>query len=197
MKHQNDLRNLLSRKGIVSLNDPETRGFPSVYFHRMVAEGLAERIAPGVYASTTAPLADNMDFSRMARAVPAGVICLLSALRVHGLTLENPHQTHVALPRGVRAPKNGLPGVYYHFAPAIHAWGVEERTAPHGPFRVYGLEKTVCDCFRFRNAIGSDVAVRALKEAFSRGLVDRTKLWEAMKICRMTRVMRPFVETLA
>ena len=122
------------------------------------------------------------------------MVCLFSALKVHGLTLENPHRIHLALPKGLRPPKHDLPLDIYHFSGDAYAFGIEKRTTPDGPFKVYSVEKTVADCFKFRNVVGIDVAVAALKDAKEKRLLSPDRFWEALKVCRVARIARPYME---
>jgi len=126
--------------------------------------------------------------------MPQAVVCLLSALKVHGLTLENPHRLHLALPTGHRIPKSDLPLDIHHFSGEAYAVGVEEKRVRDGVFKVYSVEKTLVDCFKFRNRIGLDVAIAALKDASAKKDLDHEALWKAIRICRMERVMQPYLE---
>ncbi len=100
----------------------------------------------------------------------------------------------MALPAGCRVPKNELPLDIYHFSGDSYSFGIETVHSPDGDFSVYSVEKTLVDCFKFRNRIGLDVAVAALKDARANKQIDHEALWKAIRICRMQTVMQPYLE---
>lgn len=188
------LKNLFLQKGILSVRDPLCAGIPSMCFSRLQARGFIDRIGHGVYSSPAYSSTEFISYAEAAAVIPRGVACLFSALKIHGLTLENPHHIHLALPAGHRAPKNDLPLDIYHFSGDAYSFGIEEKTPPDGSFKVYSVEKTLVDCFKFRNRIGLDVAVAAMKDAKEKKDLDHAALWKAIRICRMERVMQPYLE---
>ncbi len=188
------LKELFLAKGVLSTTDAECAAFPRTYFTRLTREGFADHIGKGVYSCSRHDGTEWADYAEACKAVPRGVICLFSALRIHGITLENPHRTHVALPRGAWHPRVALPVDFHVFSAGAHSYGIETRETPEGVVRVYSVEKTVADCFKFRNAIGIDVAVAALKDAKEKRLLRADRLWEALKVCRVSRVIRPYME---
>jgi predicted transcriptional regulator of viral defense system len=142
-----------------------------------------------------APVTERQHFAEAALRVPGGVICLLSALRFHGLTTQNPFEIWMAIDLKVWRPKGGHPPIHlcYLSGPAL-AEGVEEHDVSGVVVRVYGAAKTVADCFKFRNKIGIDVAVEALRsyrKTFRKGLEP---LWKFAEIDRVARVIRPYLE---
>lgn len=189
------LKERFRRKGIISIRDPECDGVPGVYFSRLCAEGFIERIGQGVYSCPSYSGTEFIAYAEAAAVVPQGVACLFSSLKFHELTLENPHRLHLAIPKGARIPKNNLPVNFYHFAPDAYAFGIDDISSKDGMFKVYCVEKTLADCFKFRNEIGLDVAVAALREACGKRRIDHEKLRRAMEICRMKKVMRPYLDS--
>ena len=194
MTRYDRLKELFKRKGILSLGDEQCAGFPRAYFTRLAAEGFVHRLCAGVYSCSAYSGTEYMDYVEAQRVVPSGVVCLFSALRVHGITLENPHRTHIAVPRGTRRPKTELPIDFYSFSGESYSRGIEKRMTKDGVFRVYSVEKTIADCFKFRNVVGIDVAIAALKDAKEKRLIDQEKLWDVLKVCRVARVIRPYME---
>ncbi|MCQ2394295.1 MAG: type IV toxin-antitoxin system AbiEi family antitoxin domain-containing protein [Kiritimatiellae bacterium] len=173
------------------------RGFRGNTLSEMAARGDLYRVAHGVYASTSGSASELFDYELAAKVVPAGVFTLFSALRIHGLTDENPRQMTMAIPAKSHAPKSTLPVEFIYMKPEILAKDVEVKS-PHGSeFRVFSVERTIVECFKARNKIGVDVAVRALRDAVSKGKVDFAGLGRVMSDCRMSRVMAPYVEGLA
>ena len=189
------LKERFKRKGVISVRDPECNGVPGVYLSRLCAEGFIYRIGHGVYSCPSYSGSEFIANVEAAAIVPQGVACLFSALKYHGLTLENPHRLHLAIPKGTRIPKNELPADFYHFAPAAYAFGIDEVSSKDGRFKVYCVEKTIADCFKFRNVIGLDVAIAALRDACEKKRIDHEKLRHAIETCRMKRVMRPYLDS--
>lgn len=194
MSSYDQLKALFVEKGIISLSDNIGAQFPRSYFSALAREGFVHRIGSGVYSCPKHDGTETIDYAEAHRVAPEGVVCLFSALRVHGITLENPHKTHIALPRGARRPQTTLPLEFHSFSGAAYAFGIETRQTPDGPFQVYSVEKTVADCFKFRNVVGIDVAVAALKDAKEKRRLDQNRFWDALRVCRVARVARPYME---
>ncbi|MBQ7188400.1 MAG: hypothetical protein IJR99_03195 [Kiritimatiellae bacterium] len=196
MTKMEKLIGLFQKKGILSLQDPVCEGIPNVYFARLCDAGFIERIGHGVYSCPAYSSSEYITNAEASVVIPQGVACLFSALKYHELTLENPHQLHLAVPRGARVPKNELPLKIYHFSPESYSFGIETVHTKDGQIQVYSIEKTLADCFKFRNLIGIDVAVAALKDAKRTGRINHDKLWDAMSVCRMEKVMYPYLESI-
>ncbi len=196
MTAYDQLKTLFLEKGILSLSDDSCRQYPRAYFASLAREGFVSRIGAGVYSCPQYDGTETLDYAEACRVVPNGVVCLFSALRIHGITLENPHRTHMALPRGARCPQTSLPLEFHSFSGAAYAFGIQERQTPDGPFKVYSVEKTVADCFKLRHVVGIDVAIAALKDAKEKRLLDQDRFWEALRICRVARVARPYLESV-
>ena len=129
--------------------------------------------------------------------VPKAVIALLSALYFHRITTEIPHDVSIALPRGTARPRLAWPPLsVYWFSTAMYAIGIETRDRDGVPLRVYSAAKTVVDCFRFRNRLGTDVAVEALRNGLEERLFTPSDLVRLASACRMQTVVRPYLEAL-
>jgi predicted transcriptional regulator of viral defense system len=130
--------------------------------------------------------------------VPRGVICLLSALRFHNLTTQNPFEVWMAIPHKAWRPKGeGVRLRLMHLSGHALTSGVEEHRIEGVPVRVFNPAKTVADCFKFRNKIGLDVALEALRDYRRKHRSGMDELWRFAKVCRVTAVMRPYLEALA
>lgn len=161
----------------------------------LVKTGTIERLARGLYRWSDAPVASDPDLVIVARKIPKGVVCLVSALAIHGLTTQIPHAVHLALPRTARTPVLAHPPVEIHLvAPAIHAAGVTTIDVSGTAVRVYSPEKTLADCFRFRNQIGMEVVLEALRAYRSRRGAHLQRVLEFARICRVEAGMRPYLE---
>ena len=134
----------------------------------------------------------------MIKSVPRGIVCLLSALRFHELTTQSPFEVWLALDRKAHRPAGG--GVSLHivrFSGRALTSGVEEYLIEGVKVRIYSPAKTVADCFKYRNKIGLDVALEALRDYWKSRHADADELWKYAKICRVANVMRPYMEALA
>ncbi|WP_459864738.1 type IV toxin-antitoxin system AbiEi family antitoxin domain-containing protein [Endothiovibrio diazotrophicus] len=133
----------------------------------------------------------------MARRTPHAVICLLSALRFHDLTTQAPFEVWLAIPNKAHAPKMEYPPLrIVRFSGAALTGGVEEHVIDGVAVHVTSVAKTVVDCFKFRNKIGLDVALEALRAAWAERRVSMDELWHYAKLCRVANVMRPYLESL-
>lgn len=159
--------------------------------------GLIDRVSRGVYRLTDLPPFAEPDLVVVASRVPKAVFCLVTALHFHDLGSEIPREVSIALPRGTATPKVGnRPLHVYRFSPAAYEAGVERHLREGVTLSVYGAAKTVADCFKFRNQLGIDVAVEALRG----GLEDRkfrpADVMRFARICRVDRIVRPYLEAL-
>jgi len=185
---------LARRRGVIRASDVEKIGASRTLLAYLAGRGVLRRVARGAYA-----LADYIpergSFLEAAAAVPHGVICLLSALQFHEITTQMPTEVWVAIERGRNEPTAGsIPvRVVKLSGPAFRA-GIEEHRSDGVTIRVYSAAKTVVDCFKFRNRIGLDVAREALVDALDRKKASRDEIWRYAKLCRMSRVMRPYLE---
>lgn len=192
------LLRLIEEQGLVRPRDLEAHRIPRAQLARLVAEGLVLRQARGVYvAARHAPTAEHT-LAHVAKRVPAGIFCLLTALRFHGLTTQSPAEVWIALPETARRPRLDYPRLHVaRFSGEALTQGVEEHRAEGVPLRIYTPAKTVADCFKYRNKIGIDVAVEALRD-FSRKYRGRaTELARFARICRVSRVMQPYLDAIA
>jgi len=164
---------------------------------RLVAEGRLERVTRGVYRQPEQPVTENHGLAITAAAAPHGVVCLLSALRYHGIGTQLPWQVWVAIDRRARRPALGYPQLrVFRYSGAALSSGVETHALEGRPVRIYSVAKTLADCFKYRNKIGLDVALEALREAWRYKRFTMGELHRYAVICRVERVMRPYLELL-
>lgn len=154
-------------------------------------------IARGLYRLTNMPSLSHPDFSVIAHKVPHGVICLISALSFHGITLEIPHEVDLALLAGTEKPKLKYPPMHYVWLSGLaFSSGIETHKVDGMDLKIYSPEKTVADCFKFRNKIGLDVAIEALKLCREKKRSRPDTLMHYAKICRIENVIRPYLEAI-
>ena len=143
-------------------------------------------------------MTENHSLAEAAKRSPKGVICLVSALRFHGLTTENPAEVWLAIPRGTRPPKSTTPTLrVVTLSGKMMTEGIKPHVIQGVSVPVYGVAKTVADCFRFRNRIGVNIAVEALRDAWRNKKATSEELWHYAKVCRVLNVMRPYFDSLA
>lgn len=163
--------------------------------YAMRDRGVIERLGRGMYRFADMPSLGNPDLATVAMKVPRGVICLISALSYHELTTEIPHEIYLALPRGAEPPRLDYPPlrIFWFSGPAFSE-GVEQHDVDGIPVKVYNPEKTLADCFKYRNKIGLDVALEALKFYRQRKRFQSDELVHFARICRVEKVMHPYLE---
>ncbi len=184
--------------GIVRPSDLKKRGIPRAFLYSMVEKGLIERRGRGIYVARSHPLTAEHALAQAAKRVPKGVLCLLTALVFHRLTTQSPSEVWVALPEKARKPRLDYPRLrIVRFSGAALTEGIESHLVEGVDVRVYSAAKTVADCFKFRNKIGIDVAVEALKDFSRRHRGDANELARFARICRVTRVMQPYLDAIA
>jgi predicted transcriptional regulator of viral defense system len=186
---------LVRKIGVVRPRDLKPKEIPQDYLWRLHRRGLLTRVGRGLYTLSEADITENHSLAEAERRVPHGVICLLSALRFHGITTQLPHEVWIAIERTARRPKSeGLSLRVVRFSGKALTSGVEEHTIEGGKVKIYGVAKTVADCFKYRNKIGLDVALEALRECRTERRATVDELWKYAKICRVANVIRPYLE---
>ena len=188
---------LLKRAGIAHSGDLERAGLSRSQIRHLLGASLIERVGRGLYRLPGAPLTERHDLAVVAQQVPDGVVCLLSALRFHGLTTQNPFEVWLAIGQKAWRPKLDHPPLrlVYMSGPALRE-GVEEHDVGGVSVRVYGAAKTVADCYKFRNKIGTDVAVEALREYRRRFPKRLEAVWRCAQVDRVSRVIAPYLEAM-
>lgn len=191
-------KELLARAGLARSRELEAAGVSRTQIRRLVARGVIERVARGLYALPGAPRSERQDLAEAALRVPGGVVCLLSALRFHGLTTQNPFEVWMAVERKAWRPQMEHPPLrlVYLTEPVLRA-GVEEHEVGGVRVAVFSAAKTVADCFKFRNKIGTDVAVEALRDYCRHHPKALDALWRFAEVDRVTRILGPYLESLA
>lgn len=165
--------------------------------YAMVDTGIVERLSRGLYRLTDLPPLGNPDLTSVALKIPNGVICLISALAFHEITTQIPHEVYVALARGTEPPRLDYPPIrVFWFTGKAFTEGIERHTLEGASVRVYSAEKTVVDCFKYRNKIGLDTAIEALRLYRQRMHTRIDDLMRFARICRVEKVMRPYLEAL-
>ncbi len=184
--------------GIVRPADLAAQGIPRQQLYDLVREGRVTRLARGLYVAENHSLTAQNTLALVAKRVPGSVFCLLTALRFHGLTTQAPADVWIALPEKARRPSLDYPRLRVaRFSGEALTEGIETHRIEKVDVRVYSAAKTVADCFKYRNKIGIDVAVEALRDFARRHRGGATELARYAGICRVARVMQPYLDSIA
>lgn len=182
---------------ILRTRDLEAHGIWRANLRDYVEQGVLTRVGRGLYTLVGVEAGENHSLAEVGKRVPQGTVCLLSALRFHGLTTQQPHETWLALDGRARSPKtDSLALRIVRFTGAALSEGREEHVIEGVPVKIYNLGKTVADCFKFRNKIGLDVALEALRETWRARRCSMSELMRYARVCRVANVMRPYLESL-
>ena len=186
-----------SHNGIVRFSVILKAGFHPDSLNTLVKEKKVEKIARGLYRLAGYDIGTYPDLVIASLQAPRGVICLLSALSFHEATVEIPKYVDISIPKDTHAYRIKYPPVrFYHFDTKAWKAGIEEHKIEGYEIRVYNLAKTIADCFKFRNKIGTNVVREALKVAVTEKNVKPKEVMEYAKICRVDNVIKPILETM-
>lgn len=189
---------VIRRLGLVRTADLAVHGIPRARLYSLVRNGAVERHARGTYAAAGHALSANHALVQVAKRAPRAVICLLTALRFHNLTTQHPAEVWVALTEKARAPRLDYPRLRIaRFSGLALTEGIETHRIEGVPVRVYSAAKTVADCFKYRNKVGIDVAVEALRDFTRRHRGGANDLARFARICRVSRVMQPYLDAIS
>jgi predicted transcriptional regulator of viral defense system len=194
---QHPILNLAHRKGVLRTRDVCAAGESRAALAKLVREGLLSKLGRGLYALPDRPFSESGALAEVSAKTDRGVVCLISALRFHELTTQQSAEIWLAIPHKAHPPKLDYPPIrIVHMSGEAMTAGVENASVAGASVRVFGVSKTVADCFKFRNKLGLDVALEALNEAWAARRVTMDELWRYAQICRVANVMRPYMEAL-
>ena len=187
----------LAQQGLLRVCDLTSRGLHPEYLRRLYQKGLVRREGRGLYIAADVEISMHYGLAQVAKRVSHGVICLLSALSFHEIGTQLPHKVWMAIDRRAARPKMQFPPLrVMRFSGAALTEGIETYQIEGVPVQIFNPAKTVADCFKYRNKIGLDVALEALKECILDRRTTMDDLWHFAKVCRMTNVMRPYMEAI-
>lgn len=197
LNHEQQVLALARKQPLLRARDVAAQGLSTVTLTRLVASGQLERVARGVYSMPQRPISAHRSLAEVAIRVPHGVVCLLSALRLHEIGTQAPFEVWLAIPQTVPTPRLRQPALrVVRMSGAALTEGVEHVEVDGVSVPVFNPAKTVADCFKYRNKIGLDVALEALGEAWRARRVTMDELWHYATIDRVHNVMRPYLEAL-
>lgn len=188
---------MAARRGLLRPRDVQACGFSRLILCHLARQGKLTRLSRGLYALPDRTVSEHATLAEMASKHPKALVCLLSALQFHGLTTQSPFEIWVAVANKARAPKIDYPPLrIVRFGGDALTVGVEEHLIDGVSVKVTSVAKTVVDCFKYRNKIGLDVALEALREAWTAKRVTMDDLWKCARVCRVTNVIRPYLEAM-
>ena len=188
---------MVREKGMLRVRDLREEGINPEYLRRLCNKGLLRRVSRGLYICADAGISANIGLAQVAKRVSHGVICLLSALQFHNIGTQSPFEVWLALGRNVRRPRIDYPPLrIMRFSGRALTEGIEEHIIEGVLVKIYDPAKTVADCFKYRNKIGLDVAIEALRDCRDSKKCTNAQLWEYAKVCRVAKVMKPYLEAV-
>ena len=187
----------IGKHGMVRPRDIEAIGLPREYLIRLHRQGKLNRSGRGIYTVPDANVTERHSYAEVAKRVPEAVTCLLSALAFHEITTQSPPSVWIALRKGAREPALTSPSlrIVRLSGPSLTE-GIENHNVEAIPVRVYSAAKTVADCFKFRNKVGLDIAIEALKDCLRQKKASINEVYRYAKICQVGNVIRPYMEML-
>ena len=189
---------LLRTEGLLRPADLQRKGLPPDYLRDFKRQNLAEMVARGTYVPVDHNHTENHSYAVVAKRVPHGVICLLSALSFHQLTTQNPSKVWLAVDQKAWAPRLSYPSIrLVRFSGEALTAGVEEHPVEGVTLHVYSVAKTIADLFKFRYKVGLDVAMEALRDGLKARRATRDEIMRYARICRVAKVMQPYLESEA
>lgn len=178
--------------------DAAELGLDSRQLRRLVEDGSVERVARGLYRLADAEPTEHYTLAAVCARVPSAIVCLLSALSVHGLSTQLPREVWIAIPHKARAPRlPELPVKVIRFSAASLRYGVESTRFDGVPARITNPARTIVDCFRFRRLVGKDVAFEALHDGLRQRKASPDEIWRAAEVCRAKSLVGPVLEALS
>ena len=195
--HEQRLLRLARKHKLLRARDVAEQGLPTITLTRMVQAGKLERVARGLYGLPGAATSEHRSLAEVAARVPKGVVCLLSALRFHEIGTQAPFEVWLAIPNRVAAPRIEQPAIrVVRMSDNALTEGVRRTRIDGVDVPIFNPARTVVDCFRFRNKIGLDVALEALRDGWSKRKFTLDELWRHATRQRVANVMRPYIEAI-
>lgn len=196
-KPENIIIKMAHETGVVRAREIRKAGLHPEYLRKLCKSGLLIRTGRGLYVLADGDFTEHHSLAEACKRVPNGIICLLSALSYHEIGTQNPHQIWMAIDRSMRKPKVDYPPIrIFRFSGPSLKEGIEEKKVEGVSVRVYNPAKTIADCFKYRNKVGIDVAIEALKECWRSRRSTIDELVHYAKICRVRNIMQPYIEAI-
>ena len=197
MNQSDHILELARHRRVLGAADVRQHGWPPQLLLRLYQAGKLQRVARGLYSLPTVEVTEHQAVLEVCQRVPKAVLCLLSALQLHEIGTQMPYEVWIALPEGTQTPALDYPTLRIaRLRGAAYSEGIETMIEQGVPIRVYSVAKTVTDCFKFRNKVGLDVALEALKDAWRKRKITMAEVNHFAKINRVEKVMQPYLEAV-
>lgn len=184
--------------GVMKSSQLFKMGIQPRILYAMRDNGLVVQEGRGLYRLANEQVWSDPDLAVVSLLIPKGVICLISALYFHQITTQIPHDVYIALPKDSEKPRIKYPPTrFFWISPAPFKAGIEKHKVDNVEIRVYSVAKTIADCFKFRNSIGMDVALEALREGLRQKKATPYEIQRFARVDRVERIMQPYLEALA
>jgi predicted transcriptional regulator of viral defense system len=195
--HEQQVLRLARARTLLRARDVAQHGLPTIALTRLVQAGKLQRVARGLYGLPGAEISEHRSLAEVSARVPKGVVCLLSALRVHEIGTQAPHEVWIAIPPHMTSPRLDQPAIrVVRMSDAALTDGIDHLKIDGVNVPVFTAARTVVDCFRFRNKIGLDVALEGLRDGWSQRKFTLDDLWRHATRGRVANVMRPYIEAI-
>ena len=195
--HEQAVLELARSRQLLRARDLAQHGLPTIVLSRLVAAGKLERVARGVYGVPSVAISEHRSLAEVALRVPQGVVCLLSALRVHGIGTQAPFEVWLAIGHRAPIPRLDQPKIrHVRMSGAAFTDGIEHLVVDGVSVPVFNAAKTVADCFKYRNKIGLDVALEALRDGWAQRKFTMDDIWHFAAVDRVANVIRPYLESV-
>ncbi len=192
-----EILEFINERGIIRPQDFVSQKWTRMHLQRLVEKGQIKKIGRGLYSSIDSVVTENHSLAEVAKLAPNSVICLISALQFHNLTTQIPWQVWIAIDNKAARPMIAYPPLkIISMTGESLVSGINEHKIEGVPVKIFSPAKTVADCFKFRNKIGLDVAIEALRESLDRKQATIDEIWKYAGVCRVRRVMQPYMEAM-
>lgn len=189
---------LFRKSPVLRPRDLAGAGLKPRQLYNLTEQGVLVRTSRGLYSLAEDSATEKRSFVEVTKLVPKAILCLLSALRFHDLTEQNPNEVWLALDRKAWRPRiENLPVRIVRFSGRALQYGIETHIVEGVPIRVTSVARTIADCFKYRNKLGLDVALEALREGWRKKRFSMDELWKCAEVCRVARVLKPYLEAIA
>lgn len=196
-KEEQKIVTFIKAQGIVRPRDLKKQNFSDAFLYILCKKGVLQKLGRGLFAHIDHQFDENQSTMEVCKQVPSAVVCLLSALSFHKFTTQNPFEVWIALEKSTWRPKIDYPPIrVFMFSKKAFSTGFKKHDIGGTKVKVYMPAKTIADCFKFRNQIGLDVALEALHEGWRKKLFTMDELYKYGKICRVNKIMKPYLESL-
>lgn len=197
MEKMEKVLKLAEEKGIIRPKDVQEEGLPKKYIYRLYDQGKLEKIDRGLYKIPQKEFSESQMLLEVAKKAPKATICLLSALRFHEMTTQNPHRIWITIHNKDKKSEINVPLKVTRMTGKALTEGKEVHNVDDIPVKVYKPAKTVTDCFKFRNKIGLDIAIEALREYRSKDMGKMSEIWDYARMDRVQNVIQPYAEAMS